>query len=481
MSPQEFLKKFSSEPRLIPLENLAVGKLNRGGKPLNGAHVMSLMMRFHKGSAGGGEDFQAYRYKPARVYEPNPEDPHEAAVHTNQMAARDSRIRPVQDHGTKGLYSLFSKSHMWSALWGTVSRSVRSSSDPESSIFVPPVNQPDFLLAEKHGLWCEVVSWQGVRDHPDVLSQLMKIENYDASSALAEDEMTLLGEIHQRLAAGGGIDVLKGEREYDAFLRHFTSLPGQVFSERDVECRYNLAKVLGTVHIEFLQNFGTVSVDFKLISVSSKCIQALTTLPPQCPWLKVCPLMDNYMTLDPKTVVGGKGIVDNWSASTVDEITAEFDESEELQSIEKTVCNLITKYRVENCPGASAELLHKTQCRLAFRTGAILRGKKRGEWESQLAEVEHKLRQKLPKGIPQPVLSAKLVPAPKAAASSLKNVSGSLDQVPALSVDALGRVTQNIACRARQGVWYWVRLQDASGTQSYQARPRGHGHRLHCH
>ena len=92
---------------------------------MNGAHVMSLMLRFHKGSAGGGEDFQTYRYKPARVYEPNPEDPHEAAVHTNQMAARDSRIRPVQDDGTKGLYSLFSKSHMWSALWGTVSRSTR--------------------------------------------------------------------------------------------------------------------------------------------------------------------------------------------------------------------------------------------------------------------------------------------------------------------------------------------------------------------
>ena len=72
MSPQEFLQKYSSERRLIPLNRLGVHHCNRKGKPLNGAQVLSLMMRFRKGSRGGGEDFQTYRYSPARVVEPDP-------------------------------------------------------------------------------------------------------------------------------------------------------------------------------------------------------------------------------------------------------------------------------------------------------------------------------------------------------------------------------------------------------------------------
>ena len=73
---------------------------------------------------GGGEDFQTYRYKPARVYEPNPNDPQETLRHTNAMAAQDTRIRGVSDETGKGLYALFSKSHCWSALWGLTSRSI---------------------------------------------------------------------------------------------------------------------------------------------------------------------------------------------------------------------------------------------------------------------------------------------------------------------------------------------------------------------
>ena len=70
---------------------------------------MSLMRRWYRGRKAGGEDFQTYRYKPARVYEPNPRDLNETLRHTNQMAAKDSRIRPVTDETGKGLYSLYSR------------------------------------------------------------------------------------------------------------------------------------------------------------------------------------------------------------------------------------------------------------------------------------------------------------------------------------------------------------------------------------
>ena len=109
MTPQEFLRIYGSEQRLIPLKRLGVSQFNRKGKRLNGAQVITLMRRFRNGSKGGGEDFQAYRYRPARVVEPDPSDPGETERLTNSMAAIDHRIRSVEDPTKKGLYGLFFK------------------------------------------------------------------------------------------------------------------------------------------------------------------------------------------------------------------------------------------------------------------------------------------------------------------------------------------------------------------------------------
>ena len=269
MTPAEFLKLYSSEPRLIPLKRLGVGKLNRGGQPLNGSHVMTLMRRWHQGRKSGGEDFQNYRYKPARVYEPNPLDLQETLRHTNLMAAKDTRIRPVADDTGKGLYGLFSKSHCWSALWGLTGRSIRDGE--EGFVLAPPSDQPDLLFAEEHGLWCEVVRWEGVANHPHILKELMRSENYDAKTALAEDEVSLFRDIFDMLHQGE-LPKRTGESEWDVVLRIVTSIPGNQFAKKDVECRYNLAKVLGQCHVDFLVSFCSSWVDFKLITVPNKCV-----------------------------------------------------------------------------------------------------------------------------------------------------------------------------------------------------------------
>ena len=72
-----------------------------------GAQVVALMQRFRKGSKNGGEDFQMYRYSPARVVEPDPSNPGETERHTNDMAAIDHRIRPVEDPTKKGSSCFF--------------------------------------------------------------------------------------------------------------------------------------------------------------------------------------------------------------------------------------------------------------------------------------------------------------------------------------------------------------------------------------
>ena len=111
-------------------------------------------------------------------------------------------------------------------------------------MLAPPSDQLDLLFAEEHGLWCEVVCWEGVANHPHILKELMRSENYDAKTALAEDEVSLFRDVFDMLHQGE-LPKRTGESEWDVVLRIVTSIPGSQFAKKDVECRYNIAKVLG--------------------------------------------------------------------------------------------------------------------------------------------------------------------------------------------------------------------------------------------
>ena len=452
ISPAEFLQKYSSERRLIPLNRLGVHRINRKGKPLNGAQVLSLMMRFRKGSRGGGEDFQNYRYSPARVVEPDPQDPHATLRHTNNMAAIDHRIRPVADPSNKGLFGLFSKSHLWSAVWGMTGRCVKESLDPDAPTLAPPTDQPDFAFTEENGLWCEVVSWKGACSHPKVLEQLMRSENFDAAIGLPEDEVTFLDDIHSLVTSG--VDMKVGEREFDAVLRTILAVPGQTHTKADVEPRYNLAKVIGRIHMDFLSRYCTLWVDFRSITIPNKALQALTKLPPTCPWLKICLLCDNYLTAEPKTRVGGKGIADNWGTGQIEEIVNNAS-PEELEAMEAMPPAFLDTYSQAQIPNCSAELIYKTQCKLIQRVGLVLRKEQqRSEWRAELARYESSLRKKFVDAeLPPPVLQPVPPPAKKnqnAACSHQKEVVSVVDESPALQFDENGHVKTDMACKARQ-------------------------------
>ena len=97
-------------------------------------------------------------------------------------------------------------------------------------------------------MWCEMIRWQGVVDYPEVLTQLMQSENFDAASSLAEDEISLLRDIKDKQQQGA-VEIRTGEREYDAIVRDVLGQPGQVYKATDVWCRYNLCKIIGYVHV----------------------------------------------------------------------------------------------------------------------------------------------------------------------------------------------------------------------------------------
>ena len=458
LSCADFLKKYSGDPRLIPLSQIAVHPLNRKGAPLNGQQVKDLLKRWDAGSKAGGEDFSIYRYRPARVVEPNPEDPLAYNRHTNAMSARDPMIRPV----SKDIpcFGVFAKSHCWAALWGMTGRCIQKGSDADSVNFCPPGNQDDLKFTEENGMWCEVVKWEGVRDHEKVFIELMESENFDSAQALPTDEVALIRDIMHRLQTK--VKQHPGEREYDALEREILACPGQIFTTKDIECRYNIAKVLGKVHIDFLTQYCTVYVQFRKITVPGKSIQALTKLPAACPWCKIALLVDNYDTENPGTFVAGKGVADNWIPETINQIAQHWKGKEDLQEMEALVNKMLDVYSFDKWKGQAPEKMHKMRCNMVKHVGRTLRSKKKDEWRDQFFEIENSLRKKLPSALlGPPVVPDRRSEEQKskcetAACSQNRETRGNpkcgtqVDEAPALKFDSGGKVCSDMALEARE-------------------------------
>ena len=100
-------------------------------------------------------------------------------VHTNRFAAIDARIMGVKGSNLKGV---FSKTHCWNAVYGLVSRSMRPSAGSHGDVMIPPAGNPDLVSVEKYGMWVSIGAWEGVRDHPDVLEEIMRSENSTRSA-----------------------------------------------------------------------------------------------------------------------------------------------------------------------------------------------------------------------------------------------------------------------------------------------------------
>ena len=132
----------------------------------------------------------------------------------------------------------------------------------------------------------------------------MRSENFDHDEGLAEDEVTFLADMYDKIA---DTKALPGERHFDTVLRIIQNTPGISYGPECIEARYNLGKLISRRHLDFLTHYCAVFVDFKRITVSSQCLLALCKLHPKCPWLKICLLCDQYNTAAPQTKSANKG------------------------------------------------------------------------------------------------------------------------------------------------------------------------------
>ena len=163
-------------------------------------------------------------------------------------------------------------------------------------------------------------------------------------------------------------------------------------------------------------------------------------------------MVDNYQTAEPVTAVMGKGIADNWCATTITEIVR--DEELELSEVETAACSLIDTYSKKlliKHVSMETGLLHKVRCRLASKIGAVLRDKKkRKQWRTELSNLECAARKKLLPFVdgllPEHVLEVVKPPEVKAASSQLVEV----DEAPALTFDETGTLLHDFADKARE-------------------------------
>ena len=71
---------------------------------------------------------------------------------------------------------------------------------------------------------------------------------------------------------------------------------GQRWSKDDLAGMFNLAKVLGPPHLQFLEDFVVGFVDQDVMAVRPSCFAAASKIAPQAPWFKVALLCTQYMS-----------------------------------------------------------------------------------------------------------------------------------------------------------------------------------------
>ena len=277
--------------------------------------------------------------------------------------------------------------------------------------------------------------------YPDVLAELMASENFDASQALAEDEMSLFAEIRRLMSFP--IELQDGQNEYTALLARLKSRPGgTAFREVDIKPRYQLAKYIGQIHIDFLSDFCSALVDFKEITIPHKCLQALCKLNTDCPWAKVALMCDNYLS-QPTSVGSHKGIADNWKESDIIDLCKSADAGTvDLVTIESHLVQWLGLYSHDPW----------SKYKIVSRTGMMLRNKKKLEnWPNELSIIESKVREEFPPTTPLP---ARITTEPKIDGRGDKTVkrkdADAEEIAPALSFNARGEVENDVARKAHE-------------------------------
>ena len=435
MAAADVLKRFGKGKQRIPLEQLGISPLNRA---ISGKHVHTLGRRILS-----VEGFCVYRYRAGICHEWDPENALAVAHYTNRQARRDPLLAPVPE---VPLFGSFAKSHLLSFLQALKSKSVRWSDSGD--LMVPDEGQAALMDHLRHGMFYEVLDYRAIKEEREAVVGLIAADNFDAGFALGQTEIQLLRvisdtmQVHVRPPIGfSQFDVVRDAVERSA---------GQRWSPSDLAGMFNLCKVIGDVHLEFLHDFVLGFVDQDVMAVKTTCFAAAAKIAPQAPWVKIALLCTQYMSQDSHLEkAGGKTYGVQVSKKQWDKFQRL--SGAELLKLETFLSAVFAKYR--SLSGTSEEALGRELPGFFVRVGKrMLLADDLSLVEADFDKLENKLREQLPcSNLPPPVVDLHKPPAAGAAENADKKRKADAivpDERPALAF-AGDSVVIDMHCEAR--------------------------------
>ena len=435
LAAADVLKRFGKGKQRIPLEQLGISPLNRA---ISGKHVHTLGRRILS-----VEGFCVFRYRAGICHEWDPENALAVAHYTNRQARRDPLLAPVPE---VPLFGSFAKSHLLSFLQALKSKSVRWSDSGD--LMVPDEGQAALMDHLRHGMFYEVLDYRAIKEEREAVVGLIAADNFDAGFALGQTEIQLLRvisdtmQVHVRPAIGfSQFDVVRDAVERSA---------GQRWSPSDLAGMFNLCKVIGDVHLEFLHDFVLGFVDQDVMAVKTTCFAAAAKIAPQAPWVKIALLCTQYMSQDSHLEkAGGKTYGVQVSKKQWDKFQRF--SGDELLKLELFLSAVFAKYR--SLSGTSEEALGRELPGFFVRVGKrMLLADDLSVVEADFDKLENKLREQLPcSNLPPPVCDLQKPPAAGAAENADKKRKADAivpDDRPALAF-AGDSVVVDMHCEAR--------------------------------
>ena len=275
----------------VPLGDLGVSPVNRN---LSGTHVHKLGRRIVS-----VEGFVRWRYNHGWTHEPNPEDPLEVARNTNKVARATKLLPEVPMVPLEGSIA---KTHLMTFLQCLKSGRMYWADDKRQMLC--PAGH---LLLEDHlkyGMFYEVFKWEAVQNDRASLVALCKSDNLDSAFALGETELQLLQAIKENVTV---IRPPVGKTQWDVILDLVLKQCAQRWTEEDVCSIYNLSKVIGETHLEFLMGVVAPHVDWDVQAIRTNDFYLASRVSAALPWLKTALITAQYMAPDAQVDQGPVG------------------------------------------------------------------------------------------------------------------------------------------------------------------------------
>ena len=289
------LQTYSMGVNRIPLEDMGCWDKNRNGLGVNPPHVHTLMKRVHK------EGLVRFRYGHGMALCPPPEDQLRFAVFTNNYVAQSPEA--LSRVAMKCLYGSFAKTHLWHGLW-TMKCGDKKWEGTNLPLSPGLADDPELVETFKHGMFYERLPYLAYERHPEAVLALMTGDNLDAVCAMREHEFGVLlcfwnatfleppDILKQQWECEGGASKL--HTEWEAVNSAVTAKIGDAWSEDEKKRCFNLAKGLGEDHLQMLLACHKKK-DPKVFFICTSTFQAVSKLPMDTPWLKVCIVVANIL------------------------------------------------------------------------------------------------------------------------------------------------------------------------------------------